>query len=90
MVLSLSMVHFGVSSAASRYTCCATLDLVRENLLTRCERMVLEGRNIMEEKINVEVDRLLEYLGEGKTLDSEDVLARCIGSIIANIIMGER
>ena len=52
--------------------------------------MILEGRNIMEEKINVEIDRLLEYLGNGKTADSEDVLSRCIGSIIANIIMGER
>ena len=44
----------------------------------------------MEEKINVEVDRLLEYLGNGKTLDAERVLTRCIGSIIANMIMGER
>ena len=44
----------------------------------------------MEEKINVEIDRLLEYIGEGATLDTKNTFTRCIGSIIANIIMGER
>ena len=45
----------------------------------------------MEEKINVEIDRLLEYLSSnGKAVETENVFNRCIGSIIANIIMGER
>ena len=52
--------------------------------------MVIQGRNIMEEKINVEVDRLLEYLGKGRTVHTESALTRCVASIIANIIMGER
>ena len=52
--------------------------------------MIVKGRNIMEEKINVEVDRLLEYLGEGRTVATESALTRCVASIIANILMGER
>lgn len=44
----------------------------------------------MEEKINVEIDRLLEHLGNGRATATENIFNRCIGSIIANIIMGER
>ena len=44
----------------------------------------------MEERINVEVDRLLEYLGEEKRVETGNALTRCIASIIAIVIMGER
>lgn len=49
----------------------------------------------MEEKINIEVDRLLEFLNKNMTsgnitIDPASFLDKCIGSIVANIIMGDK
>ena len=44
----------------------------------------------MEAKVNVELDRLVEYLGKRAQLDPAVPLCVCIGSIVASVAIGER
>lgn len=44
----------------------------------------------MEAKVNIELDRLLEYMGARARLDPAAPLTVCIGSIIASVAIGER
>ena len=55
------------------------------------------GRNIMEAKINTDIDRLLAHVDSASTdggrttrLNPEHPLSVCVASVISNVIIGER
>ena len=49
------------------------------------------GKNIMEEKVNFEIDRLIDYL-ETKTdrdIDVRPIIQTCVSSVIGNVAFGD-